>query len=170
MLALLSTMIAIAAPGFGNLFQNNNLVEASNRFVSSLTFARSEAINRNGTVIVCHLNDARDGCDNDGRWEDGWVIWADGNGNTDFDPGEEIAIGAALAQNYTLRSGLNQFANRVTYSAAGDATGDVANGAEIFRLCDPSSDNTNARLIHFNGVGRAWVNRNPGIVGVPNCP
>lgn len=169
--ALLAVMVAVGVPGFGSLFQNNKLTEASNRFLSSITFARSEAINRNDSVTMCLLNDDGDNCDSDGRWEDGWMIWVDTNSSNTFNVGEEIAVEAPLPDNYTLRADNNNFTNSITFSPAGDATGDVANGTELFRLCNPDADDTNARVIHMNGVGRAWVNRTVGILtGMNSCP
>ncbi len=166
-LALIAVLTAMAAPGFGNLFVNNKLTEASNRFLSSITFARSEAVNRNDTVIMCHLNDLGTGCDNDARWEDGWVIWVDADNDSGFDVGEEIIMAQGLPAGYTLRAGNNQFTDRITFSPAGDATGSVGNNAEIFRVCDAQADITRARSIHLNGVGRAWVNRTAGAVACP---
>lgn len=169
--ALLAVMLGVAVPGFSSLFANNKLTEVSNRFLSSMIFARSEAINRNDSVSMCLLNDAGNGCDNDGRWEDGWMIWVDTNSSNTFNVGEEIAVEAPLPNNYTLRADNNNFTNSITFSPAGDATGDVANGAELFRLCNPDKDDTTARVIHMNGVGRAWVNRTVGIFGLMNsCP
>ena len=169
--ALLAVMLAVGVPSFGTMFQNNKLTEASNRFLSSITYARSEAINRNDSVNMCVLNDTGNDCDTDGRWEDGWMIWVDANSDGGFDVGEEILVEGSLPDSYTLRADNNQFTDSITFSPAGDATGSVANGAELFRLCDPDKDDSTARVIHFNGVGRAWVNRSVGILGGMNsCP
>lgn len=174
-LVVLGLLLAVGAPSFVSIFQINNIAEASNRFVSSLTYARNTAISSNVSVVMCLANDDRDDCDNDGQWEDGWIIWADLDNDNALDGNENILLDErGLPLGFSLRATNNSFVNRIDYSPTGDATGDVANNAEIFRLCDPDGIEADARLIYLNAVGRAWVNRrsgfDPGVAGVPGCP
>ena len=170
--ALLAVMLAVGIPGFANLFQVNNIAEISNRFVSSMMLARSEAISENTTVIMCQVNGAGTACDNDGQWEDGWTVWIDLDGDNVIDNNEHIARENPLPANYTLRSVNNSFANSITFSPTGDASGDVASAADILRLCEPDRNSDLARLIFINAVGRAWVNRTPGFddTVIAACP
>ncbi|QKT02967.1 GspH/FimT family pseudopilin [Ectothiorhodospiraceae bacterium 2226] len=68
-LAVLGILAAIAAPSLGTFVVNQRVkTEAANLF-ADLNYARAEAIKRNGRVWVRP---------NDGNWENGWVIVADG--------------------------------------------------------------------------------------------
>ena len=171
--ALLSVMLAVAVPGFGNLMQNNTIVSATNGFVSNLAYARNEAISRNTEITVCTVSSTGGAivyplsCASDGRWETGWVVWGDANDNNQIDNGEQILIAEPLPDGYTLRAENSVFSNKVEFSSAGDATGDLSSAADIFNLCDPTQDTTRSRAIHLNGVGRAWVNLNSG---TGQCP
>lgn len=168
---MLSILLTVGIPAFNGISQENALADISNRFISSITLARSEAVSKNTTVVMCQLNAARNGCDNDGNWEDGWVIWNDLDNGLDLEfvnqDGEvEVIISEdALPAGYTLTALNNQFSNVITFDSSGAAAGDGGNLLELFRLCDPQLDNNRARIIYLNGVGHAWRNRARGING-----
>ena len=167
-LVLLAVMLTLAAPAFNDIYEDNSLATNANKFISSLTLARSEAISRNINVVVCRLNSSSNGCATNGNWEDGWVIWADVDGDgtleeTNQDGNVEVIDAEeALENGYTIRAINNQFTNTITFSPIGEATGNLGSNQEIFRLCDPANDDDKVRLIYLNGVGNAWVNRTPG--------
>ncbi len=169
-IALLSVMLAVAVPGFGNLYQNNNLATASNRFVSSISLARNEAISRNTDVIMCNINISNTGCANNGQWESGWVVWVDLDGDgiienpNDAGDLEVIHREEAMPAGYTLRAAT--YSNIITFAPTGEASGDTTSQADTFRLCDASQSTDTSRSINFNAVGRAWVTTNP----VTSCP
>jgi type IV fimbrial biogenesis protein FimT len=167
--AIIAILVTLAAPGFGTLLQTNTLTESANRFLSGMAVARNEAVSRNTEVVMCQLNAAGNACGNDGRWENGWRIWVDVNGNNAFDAATDDIVNEedALPEGYTLRVSNNQFTNDITYNSTGSANGTNGNGAEIFRLCEPSADVTISKSIHLNGIGRAWVNSTPGTTACP---
>lgn len=164
--ALLAVMLAVAVPGFGNLYQSNNLATASNRFVSSLALTRNEAISRNASVIMCNTNAANTQCATNGAWESGWAIWIDldNGGLTDIDSNELIQTEEAMPAGYTLRA--TTYANVITFVPTGEASGDLTSAPDTFRLCDNTQVAANSRSINFNAVGRAWTTTNP----VASCP
>lgn len=168
-IAIVSILAALAAPGLGTLLQSNTLTESANRFLSSMALARNEAVSRNVEVVMCQLNSAGNACGNDGRWENGWRVWSDVNGNSLFDAATDDVINEeiALPDGYTLRVSNNQFTNEITYNSIGNANGTNGNGPEIFRLCEPSADVTISKAINLNGIGRAWVNPTPGTTACP---
>lgn len=165
--AIIAILVALAAPGFGTLLQTNTISESTNRFLSGMALARNTAVSRNIDVVMCQLNIAGDACGNDGQWENGWIIWVDVNGNNTFEGDEIVSREVPLPDGYTLRVSNNQFTNSITYNPIGGASGSVGNGAEIFRLCEPSGDVTISRSINLNGIGRAWVNTTPGTTACP---
>jgi len=158
-IAMIAILVALAAPNYTVVAQNNTLTESANRFISSMAIARNEAATRNRFVTMCQLNATNNGCNNNGLWENGWTVWAD----TD----ERILTESPLPANFTLRASNNQFTNSITYNAQGNAVGDGGNGVEIFRLCEPTANITISKAINLNGIGRAWVNSTPGTVACP---
>ena len=100
--ALLAAMLAVGVPTFGNLFQSNTLATTANRFVSSVALTRSEAINRNTTVIMCNTNATNTACDTDGAWESGWIIWVDLSNTGVIDANEIIYSESPMAWQDTL--------------------------------------------------------------------
>ena len=63
-LAILAIIAAFAAPGFSQLIENNRLTSGTNLLLSSINFARSEAIKR-GTPVTFST---------DGDLTDGWCV------------------------------------------------------------------------------------------------
>ena len=168
---MLIILLTVGIPAFNNINQENSLAEISNRFISSIILARSEAISKNQNIIMCQTNDLRTACDNDGNWEDGWVVWNDLDGDNIIEELNEanqveiISFEDRLRTGYTITALNNQFVNRITFDSSGQATGDGGNALELFQLCDPQLNNDRTRLIYLNGVGHAWVNRERGTNG-----
>lgn len=175
-LIIISVMLTLAAPAFTNIYEDNAQAANANKFIASLTLARSEAVSKNINVVMCRLNGSNNGCATTGFWEDGWVVWADIDGDGVLEStnqnGDVEVINSedALETGYTIRALNNQFSNTITFSPIGEASGNLGSGQEIFRLCDPDNDNDKARLIYLNGVGNAWVNRISGSnTAATNC-
>ncbi len=82
--AILSVLMALAAPSFTPLINNWRTLQAAETLQSALYFARSEAIKRGGNVVLQKLPNGTNGCQlasgtND--WGCGWFVCADTNGN-----------------------------------------------------------------------------------------
>ncbi|RYE71403.1 MAG: prepilin-type N-terminal cleavage/methylation domain-containing protein, partial [Oxalobacteraceae bacterium] len=56
--AVLAIVAAIAIPSFTGLINSSRLTASANEVLASLQMARSEAVRRNQTVIVCPSNNA----------------------------------------------------------------------------------------------------------------
>ena len=74
MMALIISAIraTLAVPSFNDMIRKNRLAAMTNDFVSTLNYARSEAVKRGAGVIVCSSNDQA-GCTNT-AWKDGWIV------------------------------------------------------------------------------------------------
>ncbi len=87
-LAVIAILTSLAAPSFTSLIQSNAVSSNVNAFMADLRFARSEAIRRGGSVVMCRSNDpeAAPACDagsgpgNNG-WVSGWIIFEDRDGS-----------------------------------------------------------------------------------------
>lgn len=82
-LVILSVALAVGLPAFDSLRLSTKLRNYSNEMMTSVYLARSEAIKRNGAVVLCASSDGAT-CAASGGWEQGWVV---------LDPGSAV-IGA----------------------------------------------------------------------------
>ena len=72
-LAVMAVLLAIAAPSFNGVVLSSKLGSYANNFVASAALARSEAIKRNATVVLCASADGAS-CATTGGWEQGWIV------------------------------------------------------------------------------------------------
>jgi prepilin-type N-terminal cleavage/methylation domain-containing protein len=69
--AVIGVIAVIGVPGINALLENNRVTAHTNRLVSSMHLARSEAVKRNDEVTLCS---SKDGATCDGKWVDGWIV------------------------------------------------------------------------------------------------
>ncbi len=91
-LAVIAILTSLAAPSFTSLIQSNAVSSNVNAFMADLRFARSEAIRRGDSVIMCR-SDAPEsatptcgtgaGPGNNG-WVSGWIIFQDRDGSQNY--------------------------------------------------------------------------------------
>lgn len=72
-LLILAAMLLIAVPSFNAIRLSANLTALANEVVSSVQFARSEAIKNNGVVRMC-VSDDGNSCAVTGGFSDGWLV------------------------------------------------------------------------------------------------
>ncbi len=97
-IAVLATLLALAAPSFTPLMERWRVRQASELLQSTLYFARSEAIKR-GAAAVQTLPA---GTCTDGGWNCGWLVCADDNRNGICDAGEDVLQRYDAPQNVTI--------------------------------------------------------------------
>ncbi len=79
-LALLGTLMALAAPSVTGLRHKHLMQSHGERLLGSLVLARSEAVRRQQRVTLC-VRGAADQCATVGSWAQGWVVFVDANDN-----------------------------------------------------------------------------------------
>jgi len=133
-LAIISVIVAIGVPQFNTLIKNNTLTSSTNVFVALLNYARTEAVTREASIVLCassNSSSAVPSC-NSTNWENGWLLFSDvGNTPNDFDNNDVLLKRApsAIAGN-TIRT---TFANvgLLTFAKNG-----FASSAGIISFCD----------------------------------
>lgn len=176
-LAIMAITLTLGVPSFKDTIRENRLAGHSNRFLSALNIARSEAIKRGAVVTVCKANvDATppacngNPCDSGGGancWEKGWLVFTDTNGDGVTDPEETvIRVFEGLPKTLTLRVAGNHDSNWIAYDSIGEGKGSGAGGQpnDTFRLCQ-GQDAANGRKITINTMGRANIEK-----GTSSCP
>jgi type IV fimbrial biogenesis protein FimT len=94
-MAVAAVLLGIGMPAFGNLVQDTRLTTTTNRLVSALHLARSEAVRHNARVTLCNSADGTY-CAAAGGWDQGWIVFLDTGGTgtrTEHDP--LLAVGDA---------------------------------------------------------------------------
>ncbi len=161
--AIIAITLAIAVPNFSYLVNSNAIASQSNHFSSAIGIARSEAITRNTSVIICKRNNLT--CSNGAQWEDGWIIFADNDGDDALDSGEELRYIDALRNNYTLRPSQSTL-DWLRFQSDGKVSSNLSTFSGVtFRLCAPDADINESRAISFNVVGQARLEK-----GTTSCP
>lgn len=166
---IVGILLALAVPSFEEMTVQNRLAAESNRLLSSLTLAHSEAVKRNRRVVICESSDGSS-CTGNGDWREGWLVFVDNNNDGNFNAGEEVlrVEGEAIA-NYRLRNTDTTPLSRLFYDASGRAR-NAADGTlaqTTFIICrqeknasyfPPTRTNgVRGRLLVTNIVGRAEV-------------
>jgi type IV fimbrial biogenesis protein FimT len=145
-ISIVAILLAIALPSFQGTIRSNRLATTTNEFISSIALARSEAIRSSRGAAVCA---STNGTACGGTWNDGWLVWADADGDAAIDSGETIVRYAQGHANLNL-------------TASGSATSIVFNGrgaatsTPVFTL-QPSSCPAGQQLVNtltVNGSGQ----------------
>lgn len=168
--AVLGILISVGIPSFFSSIRSNRLTTYHNEFVTSLNFARSEAVKRGMSVSMRKLDtDSASGTGAVAGWESGWDVFTDVDSDGRFDTGadELLRTYSPLQTGYTLRGNTN-FANFIRFTSRG-----ASNQFGSFFLCDSRDGNTTpepntSRLIIVNAVGRARVGKDTNNDGIPN--
>lgn len=86
-LAIIASLLAIAAPGMGPMIDRNRVRTAQQDLTTALNHARARAISANRSTLVCPTRDGHR-CAADTVWEHGWLIGHDDNHDSqpDGDP------------------------------------------------------------------------------------
>lgn len=67
-------LVALAVPSFRTFIQNSRLTAQTNSLVTSLDYARSEAIKRDAAVSVCAADANATTCNGSATWSTGWIV------------------------------------------------------------------------------------------------
>lgn len=90
-IAIIGILVTVAAPSFKRQIQASNMTSSVNSFLADVRFARSEAVRRGGSVVMCR-SDAPEGATatcgagtgpGGNGWVSGWIIFHDKNSNDD---------------------------------------------------------------------------------------
>lgn len=155
-LSLASILLSVAVPSYSTFVQDNLLVVQSNNFASSIALAKSEAIRRSSQTTICPSTNGTS-CTGGTVWSNGWLVFADANGNGVVDAGDQVLhVNAALSGGNTLRSART----RVTFAANGFSSG----FNDTFLLCDGRGA-THSKSLVLNNQGRLRTETGTGTCG-----
>jgi len=160
-IVIVAIVATIGIPSFIQTIRSSRLTTNINELVTSLNFARSEAVKRNQAITI-----RKSGAE----WESGWTIFVDldndGDGIPEGDVNDTLLRSyGPMPNNFTLRT-TPVYTNRITFQASGIS----ANGS--FVLCENSDGNNvpeanTSRLVIINTVGRVQMGIDSNNNGIP---
>lgn len=146
--AVATILITIAIPSFMHMLAANQRQTIVAELISSLTYARSEAIARNVKIEICPGTDTNDCAA--GNWDQGWIVVAKP------DPDTILQQHSALPPEFDLNS--SEFADGIVYLPSGRAV-----NSGHFALCAGSE--LQGRKITVSFTGRPHVTDYSGCSG-----
>jgi type IV fimbrial biogenesis protein FimT len=155
-LALGGVLLALGLPAYRAWVADLEMRDRIEALVVTMSRARSEAIKRQSRVVLCPSDDGRS-CAGGGRWEGGWIVFADTNDDGDRDPDELlIAVEPPSRPGITIR-GNRPVSQYVSYTSYGHTR--MTNGAlQMGTLTVCRSGSKAVDVVLANG-GRVRVDR-----------
>lgn len=178
-IAIVTVMATLAAPSFKQMIQSNTISSAVNSFLADMRFARSEAIRRGGTVVLCRSDSPENSDPNCGTgsgtggrgWKTGWFVFHDlnGDGNKDADEPVLRAQGALNSIDYALQTSGGSSSTKFVFTSTGrlkslgSATGIQFGGAAF------PTDQQRVVCISIGGRARVAVDGDGKATGNASC-
>ena len=155
-LAIAALLAAVGLPSYRAWIDDAEVRDRVEALVYAMSLARAEAIKRQGRVNLCPSDDGTH-CASGGRWEAGWIVFADDNRDGHRDPGEPLVrVEPAARPGITVR-GNKPVTDYVSYTSFGHTR--MMNGAlqmGTFTVC--RTGRRAVEVVLANG-GRVRVNR-----------
>lgn len=158
---VLGVLMAIALPNLRDFVVSNRLSSQVNGFVGLLNYARSEAIVRNQSVLVCAKRAADNECSTADSWADLEVqVFVDVNGNNSWDAGDILLKRIAPLDTtgsqtfFSKRSGRPSF---IEFGASGLAMTTYQFNINAINTPDTAYELKYGRTICISRPGRARV-------------
>ena len=148
-LTIASITLGIGVPSFQGFIKSSRVSGLTNQFVTSVNYARSEAVKRGARVTVCKSADQAS-CTTSGGWDQGWIVFVDAANFDALDDGEEILRVQQDFEGATTLAVVSGAGSIFSYLSRGRlATGQ---SGELL-LCDGDE----GRTININAVGRTHI-------------
>lgn len=161
-IAILSVLIAVAAPAVGNMVKNNRLRGQAFDFVGAINLARSEAVRRKVPTALCRSeNDTSVATKCIGSWSDGFIIFTDPGKNGTFQAADDTLIRRGLVNAAGVMTIVGNTAAQFSLQFATDgslltSSGLASTDAARISICDDRGA-TYGRQIVIQPVGRPKI-------------
>ncbi len=147
-LAIVSILVGIAAPDFQGLVERTRSDRTIKLLERAIEMARIAAISSQQIVTLCR---SRDGGECGGQWQDGVLIFRDGDGDREIDD-DEILIRWVTFPGYEGQLRWRAFQNRQYLQFTPQGFTRYQNGN--FTYCPADGDERHARQLIINRLAR----------------
>jgi type IV fimbrial biogenesis protein FimT len=159
--AVAAILLVGGVPTFSATVHKNRIESAASQLYASLSLARGEAVKRRRGVRICPSADAA-ACRADGDWSDGWLVFADANGNNTPEAAEVIRVVDGLEAGIAIEVS-SAFAGYLQFQPTGAAAGNAGSSGD-FRVCHADSQ-VAAQALWVSPAGRVEQHRGES----PSC-
>ena len=161
-LAIAGLLLALGLPSYATYIDEQRLLDQARRLSDGIMLARSEAVKRNGFVVICATTPV-DGCGDARHWHEGWVMFEDLDGDAEQGPAE-----ALLGREGASSPGVTLHGNRpveryLRFNYLGQ--GRMASGALQMGTIEVCKAGLRGYFVVLANSGRTRIDRMPG-----RCP
>jgi len=160
-MAIVAILLATAVPSFKNYSWNLRMRSAIDMLQTDMNLARGRAISHNIQTIICPAT-AAGVCSGLSRWQDGWIVFTDINGDRQKQDGEPFLKHAGAVELLTITSPASR--KNLRFYPNGSAPG--SNMSILF--CDKRGAEHAGRIIVSNS-GRIRVDTK-AVRASEDCP
>ena len=161
-IAVLSILLSIAIPSFADIMRNNQVAGETNKLITALNLARSEASKRGIPVTVCASDVGATTCSGNPNWTNGWLVFSDSTGPGVINPGvggdELLQVEGQSPQQLQL----NTDERFVRFGPSGERMNAPAGGAAaemLFAVRHTTCTGKNLRQVLINRTGRVSMSK-----------
>jgi type IV fimbrial biogenesis protein FimT len=177
---VIGIILSIGVPSFSEFTQNSRISGTANDLHSSFQLARSEAARSKANITICASANSMDvaaACG--GTFDDGWIIFADLDGNLIRAGVGENVLRAHPPVHNRIDIVTNGGADYFGFAPSGLGRGNVGGvpAIQTVRICDDRGNvvaaggSSAARFMVVTPIGRATVLRDVAqIAGAGGCP
>lgn len=159
-------VLSIAVPSLTGVSTEIRLNSVRQQLILDLTYARSEAVNQGGQIVICPSDSIESNlvtCSVDlTNWSNGWLVFEDTDNSGVFNPPLDRTsstprgdLDDVLLKNSQIDSNADitwERANAIAFDGEGHAT---SSSAGIFKICDSLGNTGMTKGISLNLAGRA---------------
>lgn len=146
---LVTGLSMVATPIFTKFLRQDRVAALSNRLLTELNRARSEAIVRGALVTFCGIDRNRQ-CNGSKNWSSGLMSFVDADNDRRLDPGETVV--GLLGQNDLNDFRLISNSGRPTITFRPD--GATAGTNATLQMCDPDQRSLQRIIVNLSGRSR----------------
>lgn len=138
-ISLALIVLSYGVPSFSSFVKNGRLTTLTNNIVTDINYARSEAVTRGKTIILCRSGDASaeeptcGGLNN--NWTSGWLIFVSEDANNTYDEGVDTLLRVTSRSPGSVDIISNDTSD-LNLIYKGDGAIDMAGGTAVFTVCD----------------------------------
>ncbi len=172
-LLIVGVVLTMGIPNLTEFTRNSRITTAANDIHAAFQVARSEAARSKGTVTICASdNSMDDDADCQGDWDEGFIVFADLNGDIARAGAGEAVLRAHPAVPEGVTINVANDATYFSFASTGLGRGNVGGATALSQviICDDrgvvetSADTSAGRLFVATPLGRASVLRDHKMV------
>lgn len=155
-LGLLGVLLMLALPSYARYIDEQRLLDQARRLSDAIMLARSEAVKRNGHVVICAVT-STDGCGDARHWHEGWTVFEDHDGDAEQDSDDDAIGGEAGASPGVTIVGNRPVERYLRFDYMGQAR--LASGALQMGTIDVCKSGLQGYKVVLANSGRTRIDR-----------